>query len=504
MAETVHHKGKFSGSVGAGVKSVLAPKGRTFYVLEHKMSSRNHKMGEKQEIIIDYAELGRSPKCQVQFDESFGTVSGVHAAIVREGDTWKLKHLSKTNPTLLNGRPVAKEWFLQNGDEIQLSYEGPKLGFLVPGNNTTGSLALTKRLSLFRQQALRPYKRALVAICAVFVVAIAGLVGLLLWQNREISGLKAEAEQARALIDSLKQLQMAGYESTASRMDSMKTHFNKSLARFATPTGNKPSVKIDTSTKLANPKSEDTKEPVTQPPALSELSPYVYWITTTHISVENEDGTLEKIEYDGVWTGTGCLLSDGRFVTARHIIEPWYYKNFLDGDNAELLLLINELRNAGTRVVVHYEAISATESFLFSNEDFKINRRGDVQVGDYRFADFNSSDWAYMNLNKTSAIAADAKQATQMKSGENVFALGFPFNLGTKDFSSITPLQSIATVIMDGLNDGMIVTSATTAEAGMSGAPVFYKHNDKYYAVGIVSSIAGRNTGLVVPLSALK
>lgn len=87
-------------------------------------------------------------------------VSRRHAAIVRDGENWKLVQLSQTNKTFLNGHPVTTEWYLQNGDEIQLSVNDPKLGFIIPqgAKAKTGSIALSRRLSLFRQQALRPYK----------------------------------------------------------------------------------------------------------------------------------------------------------------------------------------------------------------------------------------------------------------------------------------------------------------------------------------------------------
>ena len=173
---TQTYKRSLAGSVGAGLSSVFNAGGRTYYILEHKVSSQYHRAGEAQEIIVDQIEIGRDPKCQVQFDENFKTVSRRHAAIVRDGDNWKLVQLSKTNQTFLNGHPVANEWYLQNGDEIQLSVNGPKLGFIVPTGNKskTGSIALSRRLSLFRQQALKPYKTAMAVMATLIVLLIAG------------------------------------------------------------------------------------------------------------------------------------------------------------------------------------------------------------------------------------------------------------------------------------------------------------------------------------------
>lgn len=101
-----------SGSIGAGISSVVNPRGRKYFILEHKVSSKYHKTGENQEIIVNQIEIGRDSHCQVRFDESFSTVSRRHAAIVKDGDNWKIVPLSKTNTTLLNGQPIKNEWYL--------------------------------------------------------------------------------------------------------------------------------------------------------------------------------------------------------------------------------------------------------------------------------------------------------------------------------------------------------------------------------------------------------
>ena len=158
MSET--YKKTVKGTLGAGMSSLFGG-ASNYYVLEHKVSSKYHKLGEAQEIIVDYAEIGRDRNCAVRFDESFNTVSRKHAAIVKKDDNWKLVQLSQTNSTFLNGHKVADEWYLQNGDEIQLSVNGPKLGFIIP--QSTGkktSMNLTHRLSLFKHIVLDPDDRA--------------------------------------------------------------------------------------------------------------------------------------------------------------------------------------------------------------------------------------------------------------------------------------------------------------------------------------------------------
>ena len=179
---TEPYRRSFSGSVGAGVgalmggshrqyyileyrssskyhhtgeTALMGGSHRQYYILEYRSSSKYHHTGETQKIIVDQVELGRDPRCQIRFDDSFTSVSRRHAAITRDGSAWKLVHLSKTNPTLLNGRPVADEWYLQNGDEIQLSSNGPRLGFIIPQGDKSmiKNINFTERFSLFRQQA---------------------------------------------------------------------------------------------------------------------------------------------------------------------------------------------------------------------------------------------------------------------------------------------------------------------------------------------------------------
>lgn len=129
--------------------------GIKYYILEHKVNTRFHRDGEKQTIIEDQIELGRDSRCQVRFDESFGTVSRIHAAIVRDGGNWKLVQRSQTSTTLVNGKSITNEWYLQNGDEIQLAENGPKLVFIVSSENlstvNSNKTIINKIINLFKK-----------------------------------------------------------------------------------------------------------------------------------------------------------------------------------------------------------------------------------------------------------------------------------------------------------------------------------------------------------------
>ena len=199
------YKRTVAGSVGAGVGAIFNGSGRSYYILEHKTSSKYHTAGESQKIIIDQIELGRDASCQVRFDESFETVSRKHAAIVRDGKNWQLIHLSNSNPTLVNGRPIQGSYYLQSGDEIQLSVGGPRLGFIQPQGKQglTSSIKLTERMNLFRQQALRPYRRAIWALSALLIAAIIGFGGWNYKLSLDNQALRQEMALYQAQVDSL-------------------------------------------------------------------------------------------------------------------------------------------------------------------------------------------------------------------------------------------------------------------------------------------------------------
>ena len=245
--DTLRYRRSFSSSLGSGLGSVFGRSGKQYFILEHKMSSKYHRVGEIQEIIVDQVEIGRDAKCQVRFDESFQTVSRRHAAIVREGDKWKLIHLSDTNPTFLNEKKVAREWYLQNGDEIQLAIGGPKLGFIIPGGNKSsiGSLKLTRRLSLFRKQALRPYKQAIIALSIVLLLVLAGSIGwgIYSWQKQEKllaenirlgDALDEHGKKAEALANEvdLSKEEMETYKRESEALAEALVQNNESLAAY--------------------------------------------------------------------------------------------------------------------------------------------------------------------------------------------------------------------------------------------------------------------------------
>ncbi len=102
------------------------------YTLVFLDSAKNLPEGTEQKMDTPYVSLGRDNDCLVCYGDEFPMVSRFHAAIEWSDDSYSIRHLSTTNQTLLNGRPIARKWFLHDDDVIQLAPSGPKLKFKMP------------------------------------------------------------------------------------------------------------------------------------------------------------------------------------------------------------------------------------------------------------------------------------------------------------------------------------------------------------------------------------
>ncbi|MBR1929087.1 MAG: FHA domain-containing protein [Paludibacteraceae bacterium] len=508
---TQTYKHSFAGSVGAGVSSIFKANGKSYYILEHKVSSKYHRAGEAQEIIVDQIEIGRDPKCAVQFDESFQTVSRKHAAIVRDGQNWKLIQLSTTNKTFLNGKPIQNQWYLQSGDEIQLSVNGPKLGFILPTGkkSTVASIGLSRRLSLFRQQALRPYKTAMTILSTIILLLICGGIALGIWGKRQIDDLSDIIAQYRQQIISISQ-QNEELANIIARQDSI----NKV---------------IEEQNKILDRKIKNM--PKTQPTAniaalIKQVKPSVYYIIT-HVCYETEDGKInEKKELAS--GGTGFLLDNGTFVTARHCVEPWLY-GF--DDNCLQINATNE-KYKDTFVSI-IEAVNINGDIItFAGTDFSIDRSKDqiktfaddkgnelkIRIakydGKYGEKSMGSTDWATVKIDingntlKKGNISIDKNLSTSLTAGTEVHVLGFPASIGVldaKNSSAIAePIYNNMKVAREGLNNsGLIMVSQGVAH-GNSGGPVFTLVNGQLKAIAVVSRLMYETQNLDEEVGLLK
>lgn len=229
------YSSEFGKTLTSGISNLVKGKEK-YYILEHLVGSQYHQSGEKQEIMLDEIILGRDKDCHVRFDESFTTVSRHHASIVKDGDNWRLNQLSQKNTTFLNGKSIQDSWYLQTGDEIQLAVNGPKLIFKIPTETT--EFKFSQRLSSFKEQVIRPYQTAFIAVCCVIVLLIAGGIAagvIMKQQSDNISRLEQLNAQQREQIDSLytqlmqtnEQLEQTAIRADAAQQEAIKA---KSLA----------------------------------------------------------------------------------------------------------------------------------------------------------------------------------------------------------------------------------------------------------------------------------
>lgn len=495
MDKTVQYKRTLRGSVGAGVGALLNGGGRRYYILEHRDASKYHKAGESQKIIIDQIEIGRDANCQVRFDESFSTVSRRHAAIVKDGDRWKLVQLSKTNSTLLNGRKVETEWYLENGDEIQLSVGGPRMGFIVPEGKQSlvSSIKMTERLELFRKQALKPYKTAIVAMFVSLIVLGCGAGYVIYNQDLNIKDLMAKTENQAALLADARE------------------NYSKDSVKWA--------KEIE--------EAKKAKKTVVVRPDPGELTTNIdkvkssVFAVITNVYMENE---TEKALVAPEIQGTGFLLSDGRFVTARHCVEPWLFDiTTTIGKQMQAMYALANMTGA-FRVYAEIVAYNMDGMKLsFKSTDFKIDRSYDSPIpvdyelngekvelqGAVAFGTKASlgNDWAYVRTSQKGTIVDGRSLSDNLKSGSTVHLLGFPKSLGIADGDKIVePIYNSMNIARDGLNDGRCIMVSQGVDHGNSGGPVFVMNNGQLRVIGIVSRGDSKSDlyNHLVPMSNLK
>ena len=495
MDKTVQYKRTLRGSVGAGVGALLNGGGRRYYILEHRDASKYHKAGESQKIIINQIEIGRDANCQVRFDESFSTVSRRHAAIVKDGDRWKLVQLSKTNSTLLNGRKVETEWYLENGDEIQLSVGGPRMGFIVPEGKQrlVSSIKMTERLELFRKQALKPYKTAIVSMFVSLIVLGCGAGYVIYNQDLDIKDLMAKTENQAALLADARE------------------NYSKDSVKWA--------KEIE--------EAKKAKKTVVVRPDPGELTTNIdkvkssVFAVITNVYMENE---TEKALVAPEIQGTGFLLSDGRFVTARHCVEPWLFDITTSiGKQMQAMYALANMTGA-FRVYAEIVAYNMDGMKLsFKSTDFKIDRSYDSPIpvdyelngekvelqGAVAFGTKASlgNDWAYVRTSQKGTIVDGRSMSDNLKSGSTVHLLGFPRSLGIADGDKIVePIYNSMNIARDGLNDGRCIMVSQGVDKGNSGGPVFVMSNGQLRVIGIVSRGDSKSDfyNHLVPMSNLK
>lgn len=505
------------------------------FFIEYRDTDMHHSAGMRQAVDSPETLLGRDPDAAVCFGDDCPTVSRRHARIVREGNGYILEPLSRTNSTMVNGRKIYSAQPLHDGDMIRLSTDGPSIRFIFPAGAPMVPPGYNDAVLLLPGQTPPPppvpgrygpgrvppvapsagggkpggNRNHALWIAGACLLLIA--LGFGIWKivdltrtSQRLDALVAEQLRQKQEADSLALLahQRDSIAAAQGLGGEMTVDAQAGIGSYVG------SVSATPSPASVNPNGSASAS------AMQVADKSVYYVMSLGFEVTTPEGRHYEIscgdgegEISG-WSGTGFLLSDGRFVTARHVVEPWF---FVQSEEERELLELNILASNGGKIVSYIGAVSPTgDRLTFKSTDCSISRRGDVtrRLSDGEMVTLASSDtrdFATVHVGRTGGLPFSADASRNLRRGTKLTVLSFPLGLGANSYNDIRPVYGSATVAADGLQDGMILTTETTYEKGSSGGPVFITDSSgRLVVVGITSAIAGRSTGFIEPISSIR
>lgn len=523
-------KKSFSQTMRQGAK-VLGGRDVANYTLTYINATKSHRQGDFQTIVIPYVELGRSSDCVVQFGDEYSTVSRKHAALRMDNGRVMLKHLSATNPTIIRRGTAGtveqltmenQEAELQNGDTLQLSNDGPSIRFNATETRTS-SMGFTQRMQLFSQQALKPYRYAVGVLALLLIVLGAGSWyviseqgGKIKEQGDDIAALTIDLDDAKTQADQarteLEQLEASG-QATAAQLKQQRQQLAAALKKQKDLEEQVSGGAIGSATSGGGSVAGGATSSTSM--GIGQFKPSVYFLKVDKVeaTINGEASVFDLSNEEKLkWSGTGFLTTDGKFVTARHVVQGWRFSPELCSD----LTVLNAMEVQGGSIRITFRAESPDgDAFNFSFDYVKLDDSNDeLAIADckgrqleVRYCDPTRafSDWAFIQFNNRKGnIEWSAEVANSLQQGEQLHVLGYNHGeyLQTGEMKNLDPLYSTCMAGQTKNFLGMITVTNKGYESGASGGPVFAVRDGKYVAVGIVSLSLG-STGRVVALNQL-
>lgn len=215
------------------------------------------------------------------------------------------------------------------------------------------------------------------------------------------------------------------------------------------------------------------------------------------------------------WNGTGFITSDGKFITARHVLEPWRYVE----DKCDPLVALNNFIERGGKVDIVFKATASggQDSFTFTNNrqlytfdeskdersSYKCSKRttGCKKIT-AKLATTSSTDWVYIQMgNRPSNLVFNRELSKNLDRGEPVHLLSFGLGLHLQQgytTANLDPTYSQGIVSQKDLANGLLSVSNSAFVPGSSGSPVFVRRGDEYIVIGLACNRIGQ-IGFVVP-----
>jgi hypothetical protein len=428
--------------------------------------------------------IGRGEDCDIRYPSELSMVSRRQCSLEnRSGKIFLIPESEAVNPLLVNGVVVDFEYELRNGDEIQISYDGPKLRCNFTESKLAG-VGITGRLNTAIEQATRPLKIMIFSLGGILIAALVFLVISIYsgyQSSKKIENLLANLEElqvSRQLVeDELREFSTRSDASTELINNLRTTSYNyeqrirklqnqlNEIAGGAKPIKESSSLAINNSAEPFIPNapfkgSEDINLPKEDLYLITARSITLSRAGKEPVKRDSEaliNANLLPYKKEVLWTGLGILTANGELVTARSSIQPWRY----DPEISTLFKFLSALEadGEGLNLSVDFEAkpvVGNGQSLRFNLSEVKMRDNIDekspisLELNTFGGVSFSTKD---LQTPKAREVGSDWAIVKTQISGSKNFANLSTLNKGTSlvfltaDFEETRPSKKTRNLI---------------------------------------------------------